>query len=130
MSKTLVNQLSRREREVLYAVFELGEASVADVREHLADPSYNAVRRQLDALAKKDLITPRKAGRRFLYAPTGPKMEQGVAALKEVLKAFFEGSPALGFTSVLRSKDQPLQEQEIEQVRKLLAEDRSEDPPG
>ncbi|TWT33943.1 Penicillinase repressor [Posidoniimonas corsicana] len=126
MTKALVNHLTRREREVLYAVYELGEGSVAEVQEHLADPSYNAVRRQLDALAKKELITFRKSGRRFLYSPAAPKMEQGVAALKEVLKAFFDGSPALGFTSVLRSKDRSLQEMEIESVRKLLAEDRGE----
>lgn len=127
MNKAQVHQLTRREREVLYAVYELGEAAVAEVQEHLNDPSYNAVRRQLDALSKKGLITFRKSGRRFLYAPASSKMEQGAAALKEVLQAFFDGSPALGFTSLLRNKDLRVQESEIESVRKLLAAERDSD---
>lgn len=126
MSKFLVNQLTRREREVLYAVYELEEASVAKVQEHLGDASYNAVRRQLDGLAKKELISFRKSGRCFVYLPATSKAQQGAAALREVLDTFFEGSPALGFTSLLRTKDSRLQELELDSVRELLEEERQE----
>ncbi len=124
-----VNELSRREREVLYIVYELGEVSVSEVQSALSDASYNAVRRILDSVSKKGLIKYKRIGRRFIYSPARSRVEEGTVALKEVLNTFFSGSAALGFMNVLKNKDQQLRELEIQNVRQLLEELGGHDDP-
>ncbi|HTS19309.1 MAG TPA: BlaI/MecI/CopY family transcriptional regulator, partial [Verrucomicrobiae bacterium] len=51
MTRTHILELSRRERQIMDAVYRLGRASAADVRRQLPDPpSYSAVRAFLTIL--------------------------------------------------------------------------------
>jgi hypothetical protein len=54
------------------------------------------------------------------------RFDQGSTALLEVLNAFFDGSPALGFMNLMKSKDERLQDLELENIRKLLEDARNE----
>ena len=68
----LTSQLSRREREIMDVLFELGgEASAEDIRGRLTNPpSYSAVRAMLAKLEVKKAVTHREDGARYLYTPT------------------------------------------------------------
>ncbi|MCA9161168.1 MAG: BlaI/MecI/CopY family transcriptional regulator, partial [Planctomycetales bacterium] len=62
--------LSRRERQLIEALFRLNEASVAQVREAIDDPpSYSSVRAMLTELVRKEQVTYRQQGKRYLYRP-------------------------------------------------------------
>ena len=127
MGRFDLKSLSRREREVLYLVYELGTATAADVQERLDPPAtYNATRRLLETLCKKEAIQYRRSGRQYEYSPVRSRFEQGTAALAEVLNAFFDGSPALGFMNLMKTKDERLQNLELDNIRKLLDEAREE----
>ena len=96
MSKKTPLELGKRERQILETVHRLGEASVAQVREQLANPpSYSAVRTMLGLLVKKGWLKYRAKGKRYLYRPAAAKEQSQRAALRRLLGTFFGGSAGL-----------------------------------
>ena len=69
MSASL-KDLSKRERQVMAALYEGAPASVNEILERMADPpSYSAVRAALRVLHEKGLVDHEPDGRRYLYKP-------------------------------------------------------------
>ncbi len=63
--------LGARERQIMDAIYSVGEASVADVLARLADPpTYSAVRTMIRLLEKKGLLRHRQVGTKYVYRPT------------------------------------------------------------
>ena len=70
MTKVAHQDLSRRERQIIDALYKLGRASAADIRAELpAAPSYSAVRSLLRILEEKGHIRHEQDGPRYLYVP-------------------------------------------------------------
>ena len=67
-----VEQLSRREREIMDAVFALdNRASAEDIRARLTNPpSYSAVRAMLVRLEAKGFLRHEEDGLRYIYSAT------------------------------------------------------------
>ena len=62
--------MSRRERQILDILLELGEATAGAVRDRLPSaPSYSAVRTMLGRLEEKAYITHSVDGARYVYRP-------------------------------------------------------------
>jgi BlaI family transcriptional regulator, penicillinase repressor len=79
----------------LKALWSLGEGNVTEVREVLAGSkplAYTTVMTVLGRLAKKNVVTRRKAGRAFVYAPGISRDAIRRLALKEFVDCFFDGS--------------------------------------
>src|SRR5688572_1070880 len=84
---------SRRERQVMDAVYSLGRASAADVLRHIPDPpSYSAVRAMLRVLENKGHLRHALEGKSYVYVPTLPHVRASRSALQNMLKTFFDGS--------------------------------------
>ena len=100
-------KLPRREREVLDALFALGDgASVEDVRARLTDPpSYSAVRAMLARLEAKGHVRHREEGLRYVYAPTKPRGATQRTALQKVVRVFFGGSASNAATALLKQEE-------------------------
>ena len=63
-------ELGARERQIMHAIFALGEASVSDVHKKLQDPpSYSAVRTMIRLLESKGLLKHRQEGTKYVYRP-------------------------------------------------------------
>jgi len=77
----------------LSALWSLGQGSVKDVRQ-LVNPSrplaYTTVMTVLDRLARRGIVTRRKAGRAFIYAPAVSRDAMRRLALQEFLDSYFE----------------------------------------
>ena len=103
----LPEKLSRREREILNALFALGEhASAEDIRARLTDPpSYSAVRAMLAKLEGKGVVKHREEGLRYVYSPTTPRTTARRSALQELVRVFFSGSPGETATALLKNED-------------------------
>ncbi len=85
--------LSRREREVMDVLYELGGATAAQIRERLADPpSDSAVRSTLRILVGKRHLERTREGRRYVYAPLTPVIRARRSAMHHVVRTFFGGS--------------------------------------
>ena len=104
---TIPEKLSRREREIMNALFALGDrASAEDVRAHLSDPpSYSAVRAMLAKLEAKGYIKHREERFRYIYYPVTPRTTARRTALQELVKVFFGGSPGETATALLKSEN-------------------------
>src|SRR5262245_44168183 len=118
-------KLSRREREIMNAVFALdNRASAEDVRARLSHPpSYSAVRAMLARLEVKGHLRHTEDGVRYIYSATTSPTSARRAALQQTLRVFFGGSPRQMVTSLLDQEswsDDELDalQSEIERVRK------------
>ena len=118
-------KLTRREREIMNAVFALANRAAAeDIRARLTKPpSYSAVRAMLVRLEAKGYIRHQQEGARFIYSATISPAKARRAALKQHLRVFFGGSLGHMMTTLLRHEpwtDDELDHlsAEIEQIRK------------
>ena len=102
-----IPKLSRREREIMNVIFALGDrASAEDIRARLSDPpSYSAVRAMLAKLELKGYVKHREEHFRYIYFPTTPRTTARRAALQEIVKVFFGGSPGETATALLKNEN-------------------------
>ena len=118
-------KLSRREREIMDALFALGNSgSAEDIRGRLTDaPSYSAVRAMLVKLEAKGFIKHREEGLRYVYFPTTSRAAGQRRALQKLVSIFFGGSPSQAAAALLKQEkwtDDEIEalRAEIERVRK------------
>ena len=106
MKRPPLERLTRREREIMDAVFALGNrASAEDIRARLIDPpSYSAVRTMLTRLEQKGYLRHHADGNRYIYSATTSPAAVKRAGLQRVLGVFFEGSKRNLVTSLLRGE--------------------------
>jgi BlaI family penicillinase repressor len=87
--------LSRRERQIMDIVYELGEVTAQQVLEKLPEPpGYSAVRAMLSRLEEKGHLAHREQGARYLYFPLVKRDAATRSALSNLVKTFFDGSAA------------------------------------
>jgi predicted transcriptional regulator len=120
-----IEKLSRREREIIDALFALGNrASAEDIRARLSDPpSSSAVRAMLTRLEAKGHVRHREEGLRYLYMPTKSRASAQRTALSKLVRVFFGGSPRDTATALLKQEEWSDEEldalrSELERVRK------------
>src|ERR1700685_2381746 len=94
MPKTITERLTRRARELMNAVFSLGNrASPEDIRGLLTNPpGDSAVRVMLARLEKKGCLKHRRDGTRFNYSATMALAVAKRTAVQQYLQTFFGGS--------------------------------------
>src|SRR5579864_2706457 len=89
MVETSALQLGRRERQIVEALYRIGEASVAQVRAEIPDPpSYSGVRAMLNLLVGKQLVASRQQGKRYLYRALPSKQKVRQSALRDLVRTF------------------------------------------
>ena len=125
MPRQTPEQLTRREREIMNAVFALGNrASAEDIRARLAaPPTDSAVRVMLARLEKKGYLRHQQDGPRYLYSATTSPAVAKRTALQQYVQTFFGGSLKQMMTALVREgswNDEELEAltREIERVRK------------
>ena len=99
------SELSRRERQIMDAVFVLGQATVNKVVETIpSPPTAMAVRRMMHILEEKGHLRRRQSGREVIYVPRESRGKAGRSALEKVLKTFFGGSLEEALAAHLHSR--------------------------
>jgi BlaI family penicillinase repressor len=93
-NKTTPEPLTRREREIMNAVFALGNrASAEEIRARLTSPpGDSAVRVMLARLEKKGCLKHQQDGPRYIYSATISPAVAKRTALQQYLQTFFGGS--------------------------------------
>jgi predicted transcriptional regulator len=106
MKRSVPDRLSRREREIMDAIFALGNrASVEDIRARLVEsPSYSATRTMLTRLVEKGYLRHQAQGNRYIYSATVSPAAAKRAGLQRFLGVFFDGSTHNLVTSLLRDE--------------------------
>jgi predicted transcriptional regulator len=118
-------RLTRREREIMNAVFALeNRASAEDVRAKLtAPPSDSSVRVMLARLERKGFLRHQQDGLRYIYSATISPAVAKRTALQQYLHTFFGGSLRQMMTALVREgswddEDLDALKAEIERARK------------
>jgi len=117
--------LTRREREIMNAVFALGNRASADeIRVRLTNPpSDSAVRAMLVRLEKKGFLKHQYDGPRYVYSATVSPAAAKRTALQQYLQTFFGGSLRQMLTTLVgeaswTDDDLDALKDEIDRVRK------------
>jgi BlaI family penicillinase repressor len=87
--------LTVQELELMMIIWERGEASVAQVRQHYQtehDLAYTTIMTVLSRLEKKGMLKQRKAGKAFLYSALHSRETVAGAAIDNLARIFFNGS--------------------------------------
>lgn len=125
MSRTVPDRLTRREREIMNAIFSLGNrASAEDIRARLTNPpGDSSVRVMLARLEKKGHLKHQQDGVRFLYSATTSPAVAKRTALQQYVQTFFGGSLRQMMTALVSESSWTDEEldalrSEIDRVRK------------
>ena len=125
MPKRTTEHLTRREREIMNALFALGNrASAEEIRSRLiSPPTDSSVRVMLARLEKKGVLKHQQDGLRYIYSATISQAAAKRTALQQYLHTFFGGSLRQMMTALVREgswSDDDLKalKAEIEQARK------------
>ena len=104
MPKPVTERLTRREREIMNAVFALdNRASAEDVRAKLTNPpTDSSVRVMLARLERKGFLRHQQDGLRYIYSATTSPAVAKRTALQQYLHTFFGGSLTQMMTALVR----------------------------
>jgi predicted transcriptional regulator len=127
MTQPIHNQLGRRERQIMDAIYRLGRASVTEVRESLSDPpSYSAVRAMLGFLEDKGYLRHEREGMKYVYLPTVDAKQARRSALQHMVKTFFNGSAAQAAAALIEMNDTELSQDDVKRLSELIKKARQE----
>ena len=120
-----IEDLSRRERQVIEILHRRGESTVTEIMQALPDPpTYSAVRSILRILGEKKLIGYKEDGPRYVYFPAKPTDKARDDVLAHVVRTYFAGSPEQAVTALLRLSDADLSDAEISRLREKIRRTR------
>lgn len=120
----MLASLPPRERQIVDILYVNGDATVAEVCEALPDPlTPSAVRAMLSRLVGKGFVRRHENARGIVYAPALSEAKAKQSALGQVVKTFFGGS-AVGAASALLGMSDKIDEAELDELERLIAEAR------
>lgn len=121
MKRKSLTHLGETEMEVLHHVWDLGEATVTDVRERILedrDVAYTTIMTVLKKLAEKGYLDYHKEGRSYVYQPAQEPNEVQHSLLRRLMDKVFEGSPSALVQTLVRRED--LSDDERAEIRALI----------
>lgn len=113
--------LSDAQLEIMNVVWDLGEVSVADVRDLLSKQrsiSRNTVQTVMTRLSEKGWLKYRKRGRAFLFKASVPRDSTLRVLVNRLVETAFSGSAEGLVLAMLEGRD--LSGEEAERIRKLI----------
>src|ERR1043165_5455287 len=122
----MLNKLPPRERQIVDILYRQGPLPVADICEALPDQlSGSAVRAMLKRLEDKGYVTRNESERGYLYSPSVSDSVAKKSALSEIVRVFFNGSPASAASALLGMSDR-LESDELSELEAMIAKARQE----
>ena len=110
-----------RELDVMSVLWDLGDATVAEVRARLSDDlAYTTVLTVLRTLEEKGHVAHRGEGKAYRYHPLVERQQAGQSVLSRMIDKVFGGSPELLLTQLVRERDMSVDE--LKRLRRLMDE--------
>ncbi len=120
----MLSKLPPRERQIVDILYEAGPLTAGDICDKLPDPlSGSAVRAMLKRLEDKGFVEREDSDRGFLYSPAVPETAARKSALSEIVRVFFNGSPAVAASALLGMSDK-LSADELDDLEAMIAKAR------
>jgi predicted transcriptional regulator len=121
MGNSILSSLSRRERQIVEAIYVLGEATVADVVRRVGEPeAHDSVRVTLANLERKGVLKHRAEGNRNVYRPAVSRDKATRSAVRDLLNTFFAGSSSRAILAMLDLSRESLTQEELDEIAARL----------
>jgi BlaI family transcriptional regulator, penicillinase repressor len=127
MPKPSLDELGDLQKAVMEIVWDLGEASVNQVRDRLGKRkklAYTTVLTVMQKLDKSGWLTHREEGRAYVYQPTKTRDEAGRSSLRQFIDRICGGNPIAAFQHLLADED--LSADDLAALRKMIDKRRKE----
>ena len=119
--------LATREQQIMDALHQLEKASVAEVREKLANPpSYSAVRTMIGQLERKGLVRRDRSDVTHYYSPVESKRSASRSALRSVIETFFPQSPGDALAALIDDSAKKLNEEDLNRLEQAIRRARKQ----
>ncbi|OFW11135.1 MAG: hypothetical protein A3H96_26685 [Acidobacteria bacterium RIFCSPLOWO2_02_FULL_67_36] len=127
MPKLKTVDLTRRESQIMEILYRRRRATVEEIRSELPDaPSPSSVRKLLDIMIERGLLTREYDGPRFMYFPAAKPEEARRSALKQLVRTFFDNSPGSAIAALLDMTSAQLSAADYRRLNSLLKRAREE----
>ncbi len=125
-----MTHLSRRERQIMDAIYARGRATAAEVQAGLPDPpSYSAVRAMLRKLEGKGHLRHVADGPRYVFVPRVPRSQARSTAMAGLVRTFFDGSISRAVAAFLDEGSAELTEEELARLGAMIEQARRGERP-
>jgi predicted transcriptional regulator len=117
------SELSRRERQIMDAIYARGEATISQVLADIPDPPMRgALRTLLRIMEDKGQLKRSGQGRELIYRPTVARGRAARSAMGRVLDVFYNGSLEKAVAAHLsdRAEARKLSREELLRLSKLI----------
>jgi predicted transcriptional regulator len=121
----MLSRLPPRERQIVDTLYQSGPITAGQIGDRLPDRlSGSAVRAMLKRLEDKGYVTRASSEQGYVYRATVPETAARKSALSEIVRIFFNGSPASAASALLGMSDR-LDEAELAKIEQMIAQARS-----
>ena len=122
----MLSKLPPRERQIVDLLYQRSGLAVAEICDALPDkPSGSAIRTMLKRLEDKGFVRRTESDKGFLYSPVVSDSVARKTALSEVVRVFFNNSPAGAATALLGMSDR-LDTSQLDELEAMIAKARAE----
>ena len=119
--------LTKRERQIMDALYRLGRATAAEIMDAVPGaPGNSTVRTQLRVLERKGHVKHEEQGLRYIYMPTVPRHSARKSALRHLVDTFFDGSSAKAVAALLGGEAARVSDADLDRIAELVENARSE----
>jgi predicted transcriptional regulator len=120
----MLSKLPPRERQIVDILYQQGPLAVAEICDALPDQlSGSAVRAMLKRLEDKGYVQRSESERGYLYSPSVSDSVAKKSALSEIVRVFFNDSPASAASALLGMSDR-LKDDELTELEQMIARAR------
>ena len=120
----MLSKLPPRERQIVDILYERGPVAVSEICDALPDQlSGSAVRAMLKRLENKGFVRRTESQRGYLYSPVVSDTLAKKSALSEIVRVFFNGSPASAASALLGMSDR-LETDQLDELEAMIARAR------
>ena len=124
----LIEKLPPRERQVFETLLALGSGTVAELQAHIADaPSGSAMRAMLTRLERKGFVSHEAVDHQNIYKAKVPAAAARKSALSQLVRTFFNNSPAAAATALLGMEER-LDPEQLDALEAMIRKAREEGP--
>jgi len=121
-----LDQLGRRERQIMEIIYRRGRANAAEVLADIPDPpTYTAVRGMLRLLESKGHLRHEQEGARYVYFPTADPDRIGKSAVRHLVRTFFDNSASSAVAAMVGLYEEHLSDSDLDNLEKLIVKARS-----
>jgi predicted transcriptional regulator len=114
MNKNLHTELSKRERQIMDAIYQKKSATAKEVMERVpSPPSYSTVRKLLNILERKGFLKHIQDGIRYIYFPKIPHKKAMRSAVRQLMETYFDNSVEEAMAALIEYNASSLSDEDL-----------------